>query len=602
MSFRRRIYPEVIENMLTFITGGVDAEGHPFPQTGAVAPDYFHALEKPPVKNIVSVYGTRNGKPHTFKKDADFKLDADQQTLKWEGSAELPDLGTVFYVNYMTQQSSAEMNDISVGSVLRTLTESVGLEISRLYASLEGVYKAGFIDTATKKSLDNVVALLGIKRVAAGRNTCEIELTRVSGTRGSIYVPSGTRIMTEDGKVEYETTTPVTLLDRQDRIKVSARDIEENHEELPADSLTVLAKPIAGIEKVRNPSPSKMAAKAESDEQLRIRAKSFLHGSERATLGALKEAVARQGVLADIVEKEPGKVEVIPHVEQMSPEMYQQIETAIEDVRPVGVCVELKIDEMTSPQRVNIAIHISTKDGLLETDMRAAQESVKEKISHYFSQLPIREAGSINKIVGMVLEIPEIEDVQIVSASLSDALSNTVSVLDFPTGKLLIEGVPTVLGDLQIADPNLPSRLAVTIRFPNTETPPDESEIHHSLNTMVTYINDQNQKRSEALSGMGTGSTDEISLSFGTLLYILPLAVTDKPFGSLQAYDEAVEGGAAPAFPDETSIAPYVVQFVFTMETGLSQICERISDSDYVLTPYERITLADVQIHMENGS
>jgi hypothetical protein len=45
--------------------------------------------------------------------------------------------------------------------VLRTLAESVALEIARLYAQLDAVYDAAFIDT-TGSALDKVVALLGI--------------------------------------------------------------------------------------------------------------------------------------------------------------------------------------------------------------------------------------------------------------------------------------------------------------------------------------------------------------------------------------------------------------------------------------------------------
>ena len=59
---------------------------------------------------------------------------------------------------------------------MRTLAESAALEIARLYAQLDAVYRAGFIDTATGESLDHVVALLGVERVRGGRATGEVEL------------------------------------------------------------------------------------------------------------------------------------------------------------------------------------------------------------------------------------------------------------------------------------------------------------------------------------------------------------------------------------------------------------------------------------------
>ena len=60
--------------------------------------------------------------------------------------------------------------------------------------------------------------------------------------------------------------------------------------------------PIAGIVGVTNPAPTAISAQDETDAELRTRAKNFLHGSERATLGALKQAVARQQITADVDE------------------------------------------------------------------------------------------------------------------------------------------------------------------------------------------------------------------------------------------------------------------------------------------------------------
>src|ERR1051325_7839551 len=44
---------------------------------------------------------------------------------------------------------------------------------------------------------------------------------------------------------------------------------------------------------VTNPAPTTLTAQSETDEQLRTRARNFLHGSERATLGAIHHAIVR---------------------------------------------------------------------------------------------------------------------------------------------------------------------------------------------------------------------------------------------------------------------------------------------------------------------
>jgi len=57
VSFRRRTFPEVRENLLTEIVGGVSAESHPFPPGGASGPPFRHSLQQPPVADVISRTG-----------------------------------------------------------------------------------------------------------------------------------------------------------------------------------------------------------------------------------------------------------------------------------------------------------------------------------------------------------------------------------------------------------------------------------------------------------------------------------------------------------------------------------------------------------------
>ncbi len=591
MTFRRRTFPEIVEYLLTSITGGVAGESHPFPPPGTASPPFRHSLQQPPVASVVSVYGSLDGQPHLFRKDADYRLLDDQQTVEWQAGGQLPDPGTLVSINYLPTSARAAVNDLQVGSVVRTLAESVALEIARLYAQLEAVYQSGFIDTATGSALDNVVALLGMERVRGGRPAGEVEFTRAPGSRGSITIPAGTRIITPDGNVEYETTDTVTLAEGQSAIRVVARDLEDNAP-LPADSLTVLPVPITGIASVTNPAPTAITAQNETDEELRTRAKNFLHGSERATLGAIKEAIARQGITADVEEVKDAfgqieRVDITPHAQALPPELDQRLRTAIEATRPAGMLVKLKQAE--PPRKVDLKLRLTTRSGLLEQDLRAVQRSVRGKIEDYFARLPAREAGSINRIVGLVLGLPEVEDMRILEASWS--FNGTVQdVLDLANGQLAIGGFPTVLGKLQITDPNLPTRLQAIVTYPEDEAPPDRPQVQSALANAVIYLNDINA--SEA-------ATDaRRQLSYGKLLRVVPLP--GKPGESLEDYDDAVDaGGPVPTLPDESAISPYQVQFVFTLESGLSRIISQASDPAYVLTPFERLSLDSVEVQAE---
>jgi len=586
MSFRRRTYPEVLENILTAVTGGVAAESYPFPPPDTESAPFRHSLQQPQVADVVSVHGSRDGKPHLFRKDVDYKLLDDKQTLEWQEGAQLPDPGTLVHINYYPASAQALLTDIHTGSVVRTLAESVGLEIARLYAELEAVYQSGFIDTATGRSLENVVALLGISRIQGGRATGKVELRRSPGSRGTINIPSGTRVMTVDGNVEYETTESVHLDEGQNSIRVVVRDLEVN-DPLPADSLTVLAVPIAGIAGVNNPAPTALTTQDETDRELCTRAKNFLHGSERATLGAIKEAVARQGITADVEEvaNTPGRIRIIPHAESLPPELQQRLLTAIEETRPAGVLVERPIIAKP-PAKVNLELRITTQSNMLEQDLRAAQRAVHDSIEDYFARLPAKEPGSINRIIGLVLGVAGVEDVRVVSATWEDG----TDALDpekgeFTTPDPNMGDFHIVLGELHIADPNLPTRLDVVITYPDTESPPDAPAIQASLTNTLTYLNEMNASE-EAKAARR-------ELSYGKFLHSIPLP--NKTGESLEAYD----AGTPPELPDETTIAPYQVHFVITLETGLSRILSRATDDAYQLTPFERMSLGGVEVHPE---
>jgi hypothetical protein len=593
VSFRRRTFPEVLDNLLTDITGGVAAEAHPFPPPGAANPPFRHQLQRPPAASIVSLYGSRDGQPKLFRKDTDYKLLADAQTVEWQKGAALPDAGTLVYINYYPKSALPVLTDIETGSVVRTMAETVALEMAAVYAEMESVYRSGFVDTANGTALDNVVSLLDIARITGGRSASEVEFHRASGTSGTIAIPAGTRVSTSDGKIDYETTGEVTMAAGQDTIRVVARDLDPKNGPLPAGSLVLLPVPIAGIATVANPAPTARLSSDETDDQLRTRAKNFLHGSERATLGAIRAALAEQAIAADVdeVADTPGFVEITPHVDALAPEAQQRLLSAIDAVRPAGVTVTLKA--AVPPSRVNLKLRIQSKAGLVQQDLRAIQHTARQQIADYFSNLPAKSAGSLNKLIGLVQNVPGVEEVAILAATWNVNGVET-SVLDTANGQLAIAGAATVLGDLQITDPALPVSLNVVVTFPAASAPPDQPSIQSAFNTMTAYLNNRN---ATPLPPSAPASLQQTrALSYGKLLRVLPLPT--KPSATLADYDAA---SPQPALPTAAGIAPYKATFTFTAESGVANILAADADPAYTLAPFERLALGGVQVSKEGS-
>jgi len=577
MTIRRRTYPEVLNNVLTGVSGGVAAESHPY----ARGQDSEIHLLRAPVGKLVSVHGRRNAASCEFRVEKDFTFDAETGVITWTKDGVRPDIDTLVEVNYYPSDTFPPLTDIHAGSVVRTLCESISLEMARIHAQLQAVYEAGYVDTAAGRSLDNVVALLGIERIRRGRPTGEIELQRAAGSVGAISIPAGTRFAKEDGAIEYETTAAAAMADGQKTIRIPIRDLEVN-DPVPADAITQMPIPVAGVGSATNPAPTAIGTRDETDAELRTRAKQFLHGSERATLGALKAAILRQGVDADVDEHpaSPGVITVTPHAGALDPELKQRLLTAIHETRPAGVQVNLAAPVV--PWNVHLELTLITRPGLLPEEVRGLHDRIRASLTDYFDALEARSNGSINKVIGAALTEEAVEDVQLTSATWDDGGADPpapVNVLDREAGLLLLEGNPTVLSDVKFIDSGLPASLSILVIYPDGEAPPDETAIESALSQATAYLSEQAE-----LNAAESNRT----LSFARLFHALPLpGKTSGTLSALDAGDETAPGANA---------TPYSVTFVAASAAGKATAMADMGDPAYVLSAGERIELLELSI------
>lgn len=579
MSFRRKTYPEVAESLLNRLLGGVSAEAHPYPPPEGAREPFQHPLERAPVANITAVWGARNGATFRFAPGTDFKLSADGAKLEWVAKGARPDDGTAFEVHYLPKQREVGVNDLYPGSVVRTLMEAVALETAGMYAQMQAVYDAGFVDTARGSALDHVVSLLGITRLRAGNNSTELRFTRAKNTRGEITLPAGTRAATADGAIEYETLADVTLADGQASAKVPARDLVASNEGLPADSLTLLTRPVAGIESVTNPGATSRLDRDETDDELRTRARRFLVGAERGTASAIEGAVAAEGLRCELVETTPGTVQVKLQSGALDPTRRARLEAAVHRVRPAGVRVIL--DDGTAPSKVNLALRLVTAPGRPDTELRAIQEQIRAKFSDYFASLPIKSDGSASKLIGLAMGIAGVEDARLVSATVEG-----VDQLDAAAGRIALAELSTELGEVHIDDPALATTVTLVVRYHRDLTIPDQALLQQQVEAAVASLN------ALAVQDDAANDADRV-LNWAKLGRLLKVhTVVPAPIESLW------DGSVAPIAAGD--VGEYTVQWVFTRPTGASQMLESTAPTaPFTLTTTERLSVASVRVEVK---
>lgn len=368
MSYSAEPYAQFVEDLLTALTGGSSRTEFRFlPETAPYRLNPSGAVRP----TTVRVFGQADGRYRRFRPELDYQL-ASGAVVAWRARSDgtpaadavWPDLGSIFYVNYDIDYHSATgasaaplLTDRNPGSITRLLAESFAREFAVFSRQLEAVYQAGYLDTATGRDLDQLVVLLGVERRRGTHAGGSVVFGRSTPAPADVFIPAGTRMSTaEPPAVIFETTEDATL--RRGSLSVEAAiqaTVADAAGVVAADAVTVIHRPILGVESASNPRPTRFAGRTEDDAALRARARRALEHSGRATHGALLGAL---GTLPGLREKDvrlsedplahPGVVRLDVALPAMSESdkqsMVERAVALIEETRPVGIRVLSNID------------------------------------------------------------------------------------------------------------------------------------------------------------------------------------------------------------------------------------------------------------------
>lgn len=363
MSYAAEPYAQFVDDLLTALTGGVIREQFVFLPEAA---PFRLAPPGPVVRSTLRVFGQSEGAFTQFRLDRDFRLDGD--VIQWKAredgrpaaDAVWPDEGTPFYVNYDHKGpagAAPQLTDRNPGSVTRLLSESFAREYAVLSRQIESVYEAAFLDTASGRDLDQVVALLGLTRHTRTFAVGTVVFGRSTPASADVFIPAGAKLSTgEPPAVVFETTEDRTLHRGSLSVEVPARaQTSGSVGVVPARAIRVIHRPIFGIETASNPQTTQLGGADETDDALRARARRALEGSGKATVGALLAALS---TLPAVREKDvridedplsrPGVITLKVAVPLDQGNCLRAIDL-IEATRPAGVRVLHDLDSPTPP-------------------------------------------------------------------------------------------------------------------------------------------------------------------------------------------------------------------------------------------------------------
>lgn len=434
-----RPYLEIVDDLLTATAGGVVNE----PIVFDVKADLYPLAE--PARDLRGVTGTAAERHHVFLKEIDFAFSEGDNGVAWLDGGTRPDDETTFYVDYFRRDSRSPLTDLNVGSVTRTVMEAIGREIATVYQQINRAYLSAFIDTAEGKSLDLVVAILGVTRKTSEFAEGLVTFFRDPAVAGNITIAEGTVLTTAKGEALFEATQPRTLQVGQARIDVPVRagvDFPGDAGLVEAGAISEMVLPVAGIARVTNLEATQRAASDETDEELRLRAKVRLRALGKATLFALDRVIRE--LRAKPIEfwdpagppaqrSEPGTAAVLVEAE---PERFPSLRAAVEETRAAGVRVAVVARYVFFTPRLVATI----APGLTAAGKDKVKEEVIAALQAYVDGLTSGEPAAGAKLLEAVASVKEISDPKIVdvlafrsdlgqggAATLTDRLLETVA-------------------------------------------------------------------------------------------------------------------------------------------------------------------------------
>lgn len=401
MTFVPRAYPAIVRDLLTTLTGGTVRETVTVPV--GEAPIVLDRLADRPVRRVSYLAGRVVVGDGPTAKEIDYQFTpADFELVSTAGSDEpdavrfrddgrRPAPGSLLTVNYYPVQTRpVPLTDLNVGSVVRTLLETVGRELALTELLLEQVYRSAFLDTADGSSLDRVAALVGMSRLPAGTPVVGVRFSREAASPGRITVPVGTVVTTEKGD-RYSTLAPLVLEPGEPSRVVEAAAAAAGTPPVEAGAIDRLEVLVAGVSGVTNEAPARLASAPEADDDLRRRARGALHVSARGTVDAIRFGVKSVPGVKDVALTEfpngvPGEVRLdVAYAGEPDAATRKEVADRVDDLRPAGVRVVLG-DAARTRVTVTVALTLAGT-GVSAAELAQLTTTVEDRLAAHLASL-----------------------------------------------------------------------------------------------------------------------------------------------------------------------------------------------------------------------
>lgn len=266
--------------------------------------------------------------------------------------------------------------------ILANVNAALASEVVRQVVAVE---RQMFIDTASGTDLDRLVYdRYALTRLEAAPSRGTVQLSRPTAAYGAISVAAGTVLVSTSG-IRFELVEPADFGGgATGPITANVRSVLAGAgQRASASTITAFeTQPADATIVVTNAAATAGDADAETDPQLRERARRYFENAARGTLsaieyGALQVPGIRFAVATEIttLSGEPARwvrLQVADRLGQSTAALTAEVEDALDDWRPAGMHVEVVGATVTY---VTIAIALTVSSAFDTTSVEAAVKS-----------------------------------------------------------------------------------------------------------------------------------------------------------------------------------------------------------------------------------
>ena len=304
------------------------------------------------------------------------------------------------------QASANQILDLTVGSTLRAILESnasIGLWIQWLVLQVLQMTRAA---TSSGADLDSWMSDFSLERLSATSATGIVTLSRFTATTSAL-VPAGALVRTGDGAQMFSVLADASrpqwdpvqngYIVNPGVVSIDVPVVAQtpgSDGNVQANTVTLLASALQGIDAVNNAAPFLNGSDAESDPEFRQRFQNFLASRSRATPLAVEYAITsvQPSLNYAILENtdpsganRPGSFLVVVDDGSGAPSqsLLSTIQSSIDAVRPIGSAFGV-IAPTVTPVAVSLTLTVANP-----ADKPSIIPQVTQALTSFINTLPI---------------------------------------------------------------------------------------------------------------------------------------------------------------------------------------------------------------------